>query len=123
MNHIQVIPYDGGVPMPQELEQERARHIKDLFGQMERAKLLGELDQEEQLKLLMTYQSDIGGLRQHYRDHTLQFKALSLAYEAVRLAWYAVRCDEGMVREKFERTDTAVKYLAQALFAEHKEAA
>lgn len=120
---IQIIPYDNGVPMPQELEQERANIIKELFGQMERSKLVGELSEEEQLRLLMTYQSDIGRIRQIYRDHTVEFKALTLAYEAVRLAWYAVHGDEVMIREKFERADAALQYLAQHLFAEQQEAA
>ena len=38
-------------------------------------------------------QMELYNLRGLYRDNTLAFSALLLAYEATRLAWYAIKRD------------------------------
>lgn len=40
------------------------------------------------------FQAILGQIQGQYRDNTLAFKALGLAYEAMRLAWYAVQYED-----------------------------
>jgi hypothetical protein len=65
--------------------------------------------------VLHDIQDQIGAIRQLYLDHTVMFKSLSVAYEAIRLTWYALGADEDGCREKLEYLDAAVQRLAEHL--------
>jgi len=69
----------------------------------------------ERQVIMTDIQDQIGAMLNLYRDHELIFKSLLVAYEAIRLTWYALGADEDGCREKLEYLDAAVQRLAEHL--------
>ncbi len=62
-------------------------------------------------EFIQNMQTAIGRLQMQYRDSTLEFWALHLAWEAIRLAWYVVaQHDDG---GKLGRVEEALKELKE----------
>lgn len=64
---------------------------------------------------IMLMQSCLALIKLNYADSTLAFKALDLAWEATRLAWYAVsQNDDGGKLKSLESSLAWVKYSLKA---------
>lgn len=104
------------LPTPEELEQGKAEAL-DLFRRQRQLQWqMSTATDTERRDILHNIQNQLSALQHQYRDYTLQFKALLLAYESVRLAWYAIgQVDDG---GKLERVAAAFDHLKRHLLKE-----
>lgn len=73
------------------------------------------MDTAERQASLQDMQNQVAALKDQYDSDAIPFKALQTAYEALRMAWYAVGQDSNGCREKLESLDFAVQRLAEHL--------
>ena len=60
---------------------------------------------------LQNLQNQIGEARETFSDRQLQFYALTVAYESIRLVWYAEQDNPLMTAEKMDELDKSVDEL------------
>lgn len=66
----------------------------------------------ERQQLLHDVQNQISALKFQYRDSSLEFKALHLAFEAVRISWYAVDHNKDGCLGHRDDLDAAMEWLS-----------
>jgi hypothetical protein len=59
-------------------------------------------------KMVQSAQSALMKLQMQYRDTTLPFWALAVAWEAARFAWYVVQGDFGTASDKLQLVEEAI---------------
>jgi hypothetical protein len=64
-------------------------------------------------KIVQSAQSALLKLQMQYRDTTLPFWALAVAWEAARFAWYVVHGDLGTARDKLQLVEDAIAAFKQ----------
>lgn len=73
------------------------------------------MDIQERQAALHELQDQLSAMQHQYLDHELPFKALNLAYQAVRIAWYAVGQNREGCQRHIEDLDRAVHWLVSDL--------
>jgi hypothetical protein len=59
-------------------------------------------------EIVQAAQSTLLNLQMQYRDTTLPFWALAVAWEAARFAWYVLQGDLGTARDKLQFVEEAI---------------
>ncbi len=59
-------------------------------------------------EVIQEVQTTIGRLQMVYRDTTPDFRALAIAWEALRFAWYVVERDQGTAADKLRILKNAI---------------
>lgn len=102
---------------PTPVEQPSDEALKALFSQMRRTTQYlakcRDMSIEERQAEIERIQDELGVLHALYTDDTPQFRALFLAWESIRLAWYVV--GQGYDGGKLGNVEMALSWLKEAL--------
>jgi hypothetical protein len=88
------------------------KHLLELSAQSRQVQVMSVPERQQ---LLHNLQDKICVLQRQYRDNSLEFKALHLAFESVRLAWYAVGQNPGGCRGHWDDLEPAFTCLGRHL--------
>lgn len=104
-------------PIPHETNETPPEVLNELFGRITSLEKLGNevaaATPVERQRMLQDIQDKLDALKDQYRDHTVEFKALLLAWEATRLAWYVI--GQGHDGGKLFYTEEAFEELKQLI--------